>query len=258
MKNEKIVLSILVTMLLAITPLTAAAGPYAPAAGESGSTAIHMDDPAFVAWATGWDAYTVGTDVDTEWQTPEKAVGKAVGDSYDIVSLGRGGAITMTFDKPIVNGEGYDFAIFENAFNDTFLELAYVEVSSDNATWHRFVNSSLTQGAVGGFGAVDPTNVYQLGSKYKQGYGEPYDLTQLGLGEINYIRLLDIVGDGSYQDYSGNIIYDPFPTTGSAGFDLDAIGVLNQGTSAAPIPGAVWLLGSGLLGLVAVRRKKTA
>ncbi len=43
------------------------------------------------------------------------------------------------------------------------------------------------------------------------------------------------MGDGSYLDTWGNIIYDPYPTTGSAGFDLDAIGVLNQGTS--PIPG---------------------
>jgi hypothetical protein len=31
------------------------------------------------------------------------------------------------------------------------------------------------------------------------------------------------------------VIYDPYPTVGSAGFDLDAIGVIN----AVPAPGAV-------------------
>jgi hypothetical protein len=32
------------------------AGPYAPAAGQIGSTAIHMSDDAFIAWATGVDS----------------------------------------------------------------------------------------------------------------------------------------------------------------------------------------------------------
>lgn len=60
-------------------------------------------------------------------------------------------------------------------------------------------------------------------------------------------------GDGTYFDTSGDVIYDPYPTPGSAGFDLDAAGVIN----AVPIPGSLWLLGSGLIGLVAIRRKKT-
>jgi hypothetical protein len=203
------------------------AGPYPTAAGEPGSTAIDKDEPAFVAWATGWEDYEPGSDVDAAFQTPEKAVGKAVGNSSDVVSLGRGGRITMTFDSPIENGNGWDFAVFENSFSDTFLELAYVEVSSDGTNFVRFDNDSLTPEPVAGFGAVDPTNIDGFAGKYKQGYGTPFDLEDVGLNEATHVRLIDIVGDGEDLDGDGDIIYDPYPTVGSAGFDLDAVGVSN-------------------------------
>ncbi|WDN89829.1 hypothetical protein BuS5_02797 [Desulfosarcina sp. BuS5] len=246
-----------VLLILVFTAGTAFAGPYAPAAGQTGSTAIHMDDTSFVSWATGWENYVVGTNVDLTWQTPEKAIGKAVGTSFDIVSLGRGGEITMTFGSAISNGAGYDFAVFENSFNDTFLELGYVEVSSNGTDFFRFDNDSLTSGPVGGFGGVDPTDITGLASKYKQGYGTPFDLaeldgiTGLDLNNIGYVKILDIIGDGTYLDTSGDVIYDPYPTSGSAGVDLDAIGVMN----AVPIPGAIWLIGSGLLCMLGLQKK---
>ena len=112
----------LILSILLFYPLVAAvsmAGPYPPEAGVQGSAAIHMDDPAFVGWAAGYTDYTVGSDVDSTWQTPEKALGKATGDSYDVVSLGRGGRITLTFTAPIEDGEGWDFAVFENSFSDS-------------------------------------------------------------------------------------------------------------------------------------------
>jgi len=216
------------------------AGPYAPRAGAMGSTAIHMDDPSIKSWATGWEHYEVGAEVDEQWKTPEKALGKAVGTSFHIVTLGRGGRITMTFDPPIGNRDGYDFVVFENSFNDTFLELAYVEVSSDGVNFVRFPCDSTTADPVGGFGAVDPTNIDGLASKYKQGYGTPFDLEDVKgdelvsngtvkVNHITHVRLIDIVGDGTCLDTSGDPIYDPYPTVGSAGFDLDAIGVINQG-----------------------------
>ncbi|HDM76415.1 MAG TPA: PEP-CTERM sorting domain-containing protein [Deltaproteobacteria bacterium] len=251
-----------ITFIILLFWTTAAlAGPYAPAAGQPGSTAIHMDDPAFIAWATGWENYLPGDYVNDTWKTPEKALGPAVGTSYDIVCLGRGGEITMTFDTPIADGEGWDFAVFENSFNDTFLELAYVEVSSDGEHFFRFPNDSLTSSPVGPFGSVDPTNIDGLASKYRQGYGTPFDLQQLvgvsdliDVNNVRYVKLLDIVGDGTYMDTSGDPIYDPYPTSGSAGFDLDAIGVIH--TAAVPIPGAVWLLASGMAAVLGVKRKQ--
>ena len=247
-------------LILVFTAGTAFAGPYAPAAGVEGSTAVHMDDTAFVSWATDYENYLVGTNVDLGWQTPEKALGKAVGTSGDIVCLGRGGEITMTFANAIFDGAGDDFAVFENSFNDTFLELGYVEVSSDGINFFRFDNDSLTSDPVGSFKDVDPTDITGFGGKYRQGYGTPFDLAQLdgvssllNINNVGWVKILDIVGDGTYLDTSGDVIYDPYPTGGSAGFDLDAIGVMN----AVPIPGAVWLIGSAFLVIAGFKRRRT-
>ena len=223
----------------------ALAGPYAPAAGQAGSTAIHMDDASFVAWATGYVNYNVGSYTDATWQTPGNALGQATGraddNSYNIVSLGRGGDITLTFDMVISNGAGYDFAVFENGFflegSDTmaFLELGFVEVSSDGTNFFRFDNDSKTSSTVGSQDLVDTTNITGYCSKYAQGYGTPFDLADLAgvspllnINAVTHVKIVDIIGDGTYTDSSGDVIYDPFPTIGSAGVDLDAIGVINH------------------------------
>ena len=222
-------------LIIMLAP-AAAAGPYAPAAGNPGSTAVSMDDPAFIDWASGWVDYSPGDNLASTWMNPQQAMGPAEGNSFDVVSLGSGGAITMTFDPPLSNGQGWDFAIFENSFSDTFLELAYVEVSSDGVQFVRFDNDSLTAGPVGGFGATDPTNIDGFGGKYRQGFGTPFDLADLStkddvlnglvkLNEIVYVRIIDIIGDGSFFDTNGDVIWDPYPTAQSAGFDLDAVGV---------------------------------
>lgn len=52
--------------------------------------------------------YNVGSNVDAQWQTPNKALGKAEGTSFDIVSLGRGGAITLIFANPTSGSAGFD------------------------------------------------------------------------------------------------------------------------------------------------------
>jgi hypothetical protein len=41
--------------------------------------------------------------------------------------------------------------------------------------------------------------------------------------------VVDIVGDGAALDSFGHPIYDPTPTIGTGGFDLDAIAVLRSG-----------------------------
>ena len=210
------------------------AGPYAPAAGQAGSTALDKGDSAFVGWATGWFDYVVGTECVATWQTPAKALGAATGDNLDIVCLGNGGEITLAFGNPIVDGPGPDLAVFENGVEDTFLELAYVEVSSNGNDFFRFPNRSLTPDPVTRFGAVDPTNVSGLAGKYRQGFGTPFDLGTLSdvsplldVNNVGFVRIQDVVGDGTYRDTSGSAIYDPHPTILSGGFDLEAVGVLN-------------------------------
>ncbi|MGI9470903.1 MAG: DUF4465 domain-containing protein [Rubripirellula sp.] len=215
------------------------AGPYAPAAGEIGSRALANDDPAIVAWATEAVSYLPGGEVDAAFQLPENALGSAEGTSSEVASLGRGGEITLTFGAPIRDGLGDDFAVFENSFSDTFLELAFVEVSSDGVNFVRFENDSLTAEAVDAFGAVDPTNVHNLAGKYRQGFGTPFDLEELSgnalldTTAVTHVRVIDIFGDGSVTDTSGDAIYDPSPTTGSAGFDIDGVGVIHQASFAS-------------------------
>ncbi len=207
------------------------AGPYPPAVGVTNSTAVARNDPAIHGWATGWTNYINGANCSAQWQNPSNALGVAEGNSFNIVCLGDGGQITMTFNNPIRNGPGYDFAVFENSFNDTFLELAYCEVSSDGTNFARFPCHSLTTHPVPEYGASDPTDIDGLAGKYRQGFGTPFDLAKINdplidIGNIRFVRLIDIIGNASYLDSSGNIIYDPYPNSGSAGFDLDAIAII--------------------------------
>ncbi len=252
----------LVAFVTVVFPcLVLAAGPFGEGSIYEPYSRVFKDSPDLVAWATGYRDVKYGVGVDEEWRTPDKALGKAVGDSFDIVSLGEGGSIVLMFDRPIKDGPGWDFAVFENSFSDTFLELAYVEVSSDGINYVRFDNVSLTSEPVPTYGEIDYTNILGLAGKYPQGYGTPFDLSALAykqevkdgivdISHIRYVRIVDIVGDGSCLEnrppgWGGNgPIYDPYPTWGSGGFDLDAVGVRYQ---AEPDVVAADINGDGLV-----------
>ena len=215
-----------IAALLSASP-TAWAGPYAPAAGQPGSTAIHRSDPRFTTWANRVTNYQVGSDCLPQWQDSTKALGPATDDPAHITCLGAGGTITLAFPAYIKNGPGPDFAIFENSFLDNYIEHAWVEVSRDGIHFVGFPNHSLTSSPIGSFDLMDPTNVSGLGCKYLQPYGEPYDLADVGLDLVSHVRLADVMGNGTARDSDNRIIYDPWPNAQSAGFDLDAIGVIH-------------------------------
>lgn len=210
------------------------AGPFPPAAGQPGSTAVHFASPGLLFWADGLSSFTPGPEGD-DFDDPTEALGAPSGDTlddvFDVVSLGRGGEITLTFPRCIADGDGPDFAVFENAITDNFLELGFVEVSGDGVNFIRLPNRSLTAGPVPPFGGIDPTDIDGLAGKYRVGYGTPFDLADAGLSFATHVRIMDIVGDGNTFDSLGSAIYDPYPTEFSAGFDLDAVGVLNDATT---------------------------
>lgn len=230
----------------------AVAGPFAPAAGQTGSTAVAATSPAITAWATGFADYLPGTNVSDTFKSAANALGVASGNPVEVVSLGDAGRITLTFSGTIFNGAGADFAVFENSFSDTFLELAFVEVSSNGTDFFRFPAFSLTANPIGAFGTLDPTNLDGLAGKYRGGFGTPFDLDLLksvpglNVNAVTHVRIVDIPGDGSVRDALNNPIYDPTPTTGSGGFDLDGVGVLHF-AAAAPIPepATVWMFAAG-------------
>ena len=224
-------------------PALYALAQYPPPAGEPGTTAMHADSSAFVAWATGCTVQRGPMDLGNPSAGPA-SVGEAIAaqgapDGSGVVSLGDGGFATLTFATPIRNGPGWDFAVFENGSN-TFLELAFVEVSSNGTAFFRFPANSNTQTGVqvGPFSELDATLLNNLAGKYSAFHGTPFDLEELAdqvgldVDAITQVRVVDVVGsiqDGlATYDHAGNKVNDPWSTPfASSGFDLDAVGVIH-------------------------------
>jgi hypothetical protein len=131
--------------------------------------------------------------------------------------------------------------VFENGLSNGFLELGFVEVSSDGVRYVRFPSVSLTQTQkqVGPFDTLDATKLNNLAGKYRALYGTPFNLddikdsTGIDLNHITNVRIRDVVGciQPPYATYDsqGHIVNDPWPTPyWSCGFDLDAIGVIHS------------------------------
>ena len=238
-------------------------------AGPFSDTGVKPD--VVNAWAT--------TVVDSQNQGTASNILGAVDGSWAIGSPG-GGWISVGFDQSITNGTGADFAVWENGFGTaplSYAELGYVDVSTDGTNWVEFPSVFLDDGSdLPNY--IDVTDVYNLAGSYWANYmpdadkqGVPFDLADIlntpevlaGLVdpyEINYVRLRDIVGAGeggssydqaTYFDYaSDNLIYDSISYGGGA--DWDAVGAINT----VPVPAAVWLLGSGLVGLLGIGKRK--
>ncbi len=217
---------------------------YAPPQGEVGSTAIFKDSTVFIAWASsckitrGFQDISAPSNSYTDVGDSLSAVGMA--GINGVLSLGDGGSAILKFNTPITNGTGFDFAVFENSFDGYFLELAFVEVSSDGIHFFRFPAISLVDTTVqtGTFGLTDATKLNNLAGKYRAEYGTPFDLADLpdnpllNKQNITHVKVIDVIGciQNLYcsRDANLHIINDPWPTAfGSGGFDLDAIGVIH-------------------------------
>ncbi len=234
-----------VLSIFTLVPFFSLAQSFAPDPDELGTTAIFKDSSIFVAWATGVDVNRGYLNIQTpadgyvSFGSDLDAIGVATG--TEVVSLGDGGSAIITFNRPIANGLGPDFAIFENGFLDNYIELAFVEVSSNGIDYVRFPAISEEQDTlqIDNFNFSDCRYFYNFAGKYRANYGTPFDLeelmdsTNLDVNNITHIKLIDVVGSidalyGSY-DSQGNIINDTYPTPfPSGGFDLDGIGVINE------------------------------
>jgi len=159
------------------------------------------------------------------------------------VTLGQQGSITLGFDEGLVlaDGPGEDFIVFENPFiittvpgsmGLTFAELLRVQVSSNGTDFAEFPTwcdaadpgypfGGIDPSQVSGFAGVtpvcadadDPSNPFDP----SEAGGDAFDLNALqeevldgrvDLDEIRYIRLVDVLGDGSEFDSEGNPVYD--------------------------------------------------
>jgi hypothetical protein len=152
--------------------------------------------------------------------------------SFDVVSLGLGGEIVLSVEpNEIVDGPGADFIVFENAFyasgnqSQPAADPGEVSVSEDGVTWKTFACTPPDGGSTGDYGAcagwhpvysapdngISPFDVAKAG-------GDAYDLSTVGLAKARFIRI---------KDRSTSSCAGVMPKPNNAGFDLDAIAVVN-------------------------------
>lgn len=213
------------------------------AAGPYDAHGISAFSPAFRGWATRVVVIERGPQDISDLFSPPATFGEPSlalgypGGIMDVVSLGDGGSMTLSFDGLIIDRPGPDFAVFENGFwtgGGVFAELAYVEVSQNGVDFVRFPSISLTQvdEQVAAFEALDPTEIYNLAGKNVALEGTPFDLAEVGLRSARYVRIVDVVGSLNplYRrfDSRGKPINDPWRTPfWSCGADVDAVGVIH-------------------------------
>lgn len=140
--------------------------------------------------------------------------------STDVLSLGKGGTIVLSFGGgAITDGPGADFIVFENAFyiggnpDHVFAELGEVSVSEDGTTWKVFPCDVKTMKGCAGWHPVssNPDNGISPFDGSKAG-GDDFDLAEIGVKTARFVRVRDVSNAGGGD---------------TAGFDLDAIAIVN-------------------------------
>ena len=172
---------LLLGLLVLLQPGVSAAGPYSPAGGQPGSTAIPAADPSIVEWATG---YTIDRGL-VEIDNPSLGYATYGGPRCEHRPHRRAAATAINLLRHRPGPGRNDHAHFRQGdhqrpgtglrrFRQRFLvrqpewaKLAFVEVSSDGVNFFRFPSVSLTQTTtqVGSYGQLDPTNLYDLAGK---------------------------------------------------------------------------------------------
>ncbi len=160
-------------------------------------------------------------------------------------SLGDGGSITLGFNTVISNGPGDDFVVFENGFyyQGVYMELGFVEVSSNGSDFARMPAFCRQDSVVGPWDTSDSALFYNLAGNFIGGTGldlqdlvdanDPLVLSgTVDLNNINFVRVVDVIGDlagNATQDHLGRPVADPYPTSGAAsGMDITGVAVINS------------------------------
>jgi hypothetical protein len=159
--------------------------------------------------------------------------------STDVVSLGSGGSIVVSFaPNAIVDGPGPDFIVFENPFwiggnpNNIYAEPGEVSVSDDGVTWTAFpCTPTIDPTASDGTGVAPP---YGSCGGWQVVYSAPgngispidpvaagglaLDLASVGMTHARYVKIVDKTLEACP---------DAGPKPDTNGFDLDAIAIVH-------------------------------
>ena len=215
----------------------------------------------------------------------EPAWNVGLNDETLITTLNTGQYVTVAFDHQVeddpLNPYGVDLLVFGNGFyvgsgfvsdlsdmesymlvGGAWFEPIVVSVSQDGENWYTYDNGPYCDTAF-------PTQAYLWDSENGQWTDTESDFTKPvdpslaatllagGLSAADAIALYNGSGGGTGFDLAESgydwIQYVKVEgISGFAGGELDAF----ADVAPVPIPGAVWLLGSGLLGLAGFRRRR--
>lgn len=149
--------------------------------------------------------------------------------SLDVLSLGEGGSIVLDLGEGgVVDGEGADLIVFENAFyvagdrTRPVVDLGEVSVSDDGSTWVSWpcTATAFPYGACAGWhpvlsapgNGIDPTDPARAG-------GDAFDLADVGVARARFVRVVDMRTHACTEGVG----------PGTVGFDLDAVAVVHRG-----------------------------
>lgn len=208
--------------LLAVTSGCASENPLGPPVDGDPAAAPLPYASSVVSFEPGDEAGFGEHDLPDVVLGPPEGGGTQAG-SLDVLSLGKGGSIVLGFEPyAIVDGDGADLVIFENAFwpggdpTAVFAEPGEVSVSEDGEEWHAFPcdEQGDGDGHFAGCAGVTPTEKYDAKSLVPldpaASGGDAFDLAELGLERVRFVKIRDRSNAGAAP---------------SAGFDLDAVGI---------------------------------
>lgn len=136
----------------------------------------------------------------------------------DVASLGCGGSITLGFREPVLDGDGVDLVVFENAFvtgDTTFAEPARVLLSSDGEDWFEIPCAAASMSTDGCAGVTPSAAEAATSDDAATWGGDAFDLADVGLDEASWIRIVDMT-----EAFYGS---EMWCTGAGGGFDLDAV-----------------------------------
>jgi hypothetical protein len=208
---------------------------------------------------------------------------------YGPYQTGQGGEFSLTPDTALGNKVLGNYSALALTFNSTAFQsfcLEWDEHIAKDTTYNAAISNAAIKGGVGGaFGGKDPISIgtadlyYQFAKGTLAGYNYIGSIDNRKKSADELQRTIwwlegEVKSDGAPAPAADNIfkkyIMDHYTTEGAAmvdnngAFAVMALNLTKDGGLAqdqlvvVPVPAAVWLLGSGLLGLVGIRRRMSS